>query len=377
MKAYAAPFAIDFDATLKCNQKCLHCNVLGGERSSNEMSGVQIKQLVQEFYDIGVYDLAITGGEPLVRNDWREIVEYACTRGPWKVVINTNGTLWTEEDMKFVAEKCPELRIVISLDGNTPETYGILRKDPTGNPDTQAFSKIVYNLKKMYEYGLSTNINFTITRLNNEYLLPTIDLAESLNTQGFLAIKFFPYGRGQQNVNTLELPYEDWRTLLYSLTLKKEAGFLPQLAVSVTCPWEYYLPLLREGYTVEDIERLWEYATPLKSEVYRSMRDLGCNAGVTTCALSPNGDVFPCGTVSARIPGLCCGNAVERGLLHVWKTSPLFHRLRNLALSEIRGACAQCQFRSLCGGGCRSRAFVQRGDLTDPDPLCPLNRQEG
>jgi len=168
MKAYAAPFAIDFDVTLKCNQKCLHCNVCGGERFSNEMDTVQIGKLIQEFYDIGVYDLAITGGEPLMRDDWREIVEYACTRGSWKVVINTNGTLWTEKDIKFVAEKCPELRIVISLDGNTPETYGILRKDRNGKPDTQAFSRIVHNLGKMHDYGLSTNLNFTITRLNDK-----------------------------------------------------------------------------------------------------------------------------------------------------------------------------------------------------------------
>ncbi len=377
MKAYSAPFAIDFDITLKCNQKCLHCNVYGGERPTNEMNTVQIKNLIQEFYDIGVYDLAITGGEPLMRNDWGEIVENACTRGPWKVVINTNGTLWREKDMKFVAEKCPELRIVISLDGNTPETYGILRKDRRGHPDTKAFYTIVRNLKKMHDYGLSTNINFTVTRLNYRYLLPTIDLSESLNTRGFLAIKFFPYGRGQQNVNALELPYEDWKALLLSLTLKKEAGELPQLAVSVTCPWEYYLPLVREGYTVENIRHLWEYVTPLQSEVYHSIHDLGCNAGVTTCALSPNGDVFPCGTVSARVPGLYCGNAVEKGLLHVWRTSPLFHQLRNLTLSEIRGACAQCQFKKLCGGGCRSRAFVQRNDLRDPDPLCPFNQQEG
>ena len=377
MKIYVAPFAIDFDVTLKCNQKCLHCNVAGGEHFEDEMNTGEIETLIQEFYDIGVYDLAITGGEPLMRHDWRQIVNFACSRGPWKTVINTNGTLWTESDMQFVSEECPELRIVVSLDGCSPETYGILRRDAHGSPNVKGFTRVVENLQTMHEYNLFTNVNFTITQLNQEYLLDTIEFARKINTQGFLAIKFFPYGRGGRNLGQLELPYKDWKNLLITLTeMKEKDNSLDHLAVSVTCPWEYYLPLMSEGYTVSDIERIWDYITPLGSDVYRSMRDLGCNAGVTTCALSPNGDVFPCGTVSARVPGLYCGNAREKGLLHVWKNSEMFSKLRGLKLSEIRGACTDCKYKDVCGGGCRSRAFVQRNDLRDPDPLCPLNRCE-
>ncbi len=375
MKAYVAPFAIDFDITLKCNQKCLHCNVAGGEKSEDEMSTEEIKTLIQEFYDIGVYDVAITGGEPLMRDDWREIVEHACTRGPWKIVINTNGILWSESDMQFVAEHCPDLQIVVSLDGHTPEVYGILRRGPDSNPNPRTFDTVVENLKKMHDYGLLTNVNFTITRLNQKYLSDTIEFARTLNTRGFLGIKFFPYGRGRHNLDDLEIPYNDWKNLLLNLTQRKESdSSLDHLTISVTGPWEYYLPLLTHGYSVEDIERIWDYITPLSSEIYRSMHDIGCKAGVTTCALSPNGNVFPCGTVSARVPGLFCGNAREKGFSEVWKNSQMFHCLRNLQLSDLRGACVECRFKEICGGGCRSRAFVQRNDLRDPDPLCPLNQ---
>lgn len=375
MKVFVAPFAIDFDITLKCNQRCLHCNVAGGDHFENEMDTKEITTLIQEFYDIGVYDLAITGGEPLMRSDWRQIVEFACSRGPWKIVINTNGILWKEEDMQFVAESCPDLAIVVSLDGHTPETYGILRRDSDNLPSAKTFHTVVENLKKMYDYGLKTNLNFTVTRTSQEHVLDTIEFGRTLNTRGFLVIKFFPYGRGGQYLGALELPYTDWKRLLLDLTKRKEQdSSLDHVAVSVTCPWEYYLPLMTEGYSVDDIERIWDYLTPLGSETYRSMRDLGCNAGVTTCALSPNGDVFPCGTVSARVPGLYCGNAREKGLSEVWKTSEMFRKLRSLRLSEIKGACKDCDFKSVCGGGCRSRAFVQRGDLRDPDPLCPLNK---
>ncbi len=374
MRAYVAPFAIDFDITLKCNQRCLHCNVRGGEHFEYEMNISEIRTLIQEFYDIGVYDLAITGGEPLMRDDWQDVIEYACTRGPWKIVINTNGVMWKESDMQFVAEHCPDLNIVVSLDGHTPETYGILRKGSDGNPSSRTFHRVVENLKKMHDYNLKTNVNFTITRLNQKHLMDTVEFARTLHTRGFLAIKFFPYGRGRQNLENLELPYHDWKNLLLDLTQKKESdSSLNHLTVSVTCPWEYYLPLM-PTYTLEDIERIWDYVTPLSSESYRSMRDVGCNAGITTCALSPNGDVFPCGTVSARVPGLYCGNARESGFAQIWRNSEMFERLRALTVSELRGACSTCDFKALCGGGCRSRAFVQREDLRDPDPLCPLNQ---
>lgn len=45
-----------------------------------------------------------------------------------------------------------------------------------------------------------------------------------------------------------------------------------------------------------------------------------------------------------------------------------------LNLSDLQRACSDCEFNTVCGGGCRSRAFVQRGNFTDPNPLCPFNQ---
>lgn len=377
MKCYGSPLYVDFDVTLACNMKCTHCNVAGFEPLDNELSLQEVQALIDEMFDIGVYDLSITGGEPLMRKDWKEILLHTHQYPAWKLVLNTNGTLWSEEDVKFVAENLPYFLISVSIDGNTPETYGILRRTPSDNPAVNHFEKAMETVHLLKEYGAAVALNYTITKKNIEYFLDTAEIASDLGLT-ILAIKFFPYGRGMAHIDELELDYKTWSDFLRTVTTLKEEGDGAQTAaLSTPCPWEVYMPLLTEGYSVEDVERIWNYESPLRNDYYREMRELGCNAGITTCALSPDGSVYPCGTVSARIPAVYCGNTREGGLLHVWETSPFLKRLRELKLSRIEGHCQECEFNTLCGGGCRSRAIVHGGDMTACDPLCPLNQKEG
>lgn len=370
-ETYRAPFSVDFDVTLACNQSCRHCNVSGGRPLGREMKLDEVRRVIDEMHDIGVYDLAITGGEPLCRPDWRDIAGHAAQKPGWHMEINTNGTLWRDEDIDFWAARCPRAPVIVSLDGCDPRTYGALRG--RGRlPADRAFYTVVRNISRMLEAGIAVSVNYTITTLTLGGLLPTYDYVRRLGVGPYLGIKFFPYGRGRRSLAALELSNGAWTTLLLDLTQKKRAGELPGFALSVTCPWELYLPLLPRGYTVEDVSRVWDYETPMASPRYAAARQLACTAGVTSCALSPDGSLYPCGTVSARIPGLYCGNVLHDGFARVWKESPLLRRLRALTVAGVGEPCVTCQFVRLCGGGCQARAFVASGRLGAPDPLCPL-----
>lgn len=376
MKCYRSPLYVDFDVTLACNMKCIHCNVSAFEPLDNELSLEEVKALIDEMFDIGVYDLSITGGEPLMRKDWKEILLHTHQYPAWKLVLNTNGTLWSEADVKFVAENLPYFLVSVSVDGYTPETYGILRRTPSGKAATRHFEKAIKTVQLLKEYGAGVALNYTVTKKNIEYFFDTAKLASDLGLT-LLALKFFPYGRGKEHLDELELDYTTWADFLRTLTKLKEEDSFGNVAMSTPCPWEMYMPLMTEGYTAEDVERIWNYESPLRNEYYKQMRELGCNAGVTTCAISPDGSVYPCGTVSAKIPAVYCGNTREEGLLHVWETSPFLKKMRELKLSHIEGHCQDCEFKNLCGGGCRSRAVVHCGDLAACDPLCPYHQKEG
>ncbi|KYK27917.1 MAG: hypothetical protein AYK19_06390 [Theionarchaea archaeon DG-70-1] len=375
MEGYKSPLFIDFDVTLACNLRCAHCNVDAGAPLTNEMSCEEIKTLLTEMFDIGVYDLALTGGEPLTRKDWRELVIHTHQYPAWKLTLNTNGVLWTEEDVQFMVENAPHFLVAVSVDGPTAETYGILRRTAAGTPAVKEFEKVMHTIHLLKEYGAKYDINYTITKKNIEYFFDMVHVVAELEGQ-LLGLKFFPYGRGKININELELDYNTWATFLREATrLKEEDSTFEKVVMSTPCPWEMYVPLLTDGYTDEDVKRIWGFETPLKNDYYRMMRDIGCNAGVTSCALSPDGSVYPCGTVSAKIPPLYCGNIREGGLLHVWQNSPFLKKLRELKLSQIEGHCPECEFKELCGGGCRARALIHGGGLTAHDPLCPLNQK--
>jgi len=96
----------------------------------------------------------------------------------------------------------------------------------------------------------------------------------------------------------------------------------------------------------------------------------GCGAGRLYCSLSPQGDVHPC----VFLPINVCNLKTEK-FGDIWLNSELFNVLRNR--SHLKGACAKCGFKYVCGG-CRARARAYNdGDFLASDPGCVLAREAG
>ncbi|UTC91060.1 radical SAM protein [Treponema denticola] len=374
---YVAPFQIDFDVTLACNYSCKHCNVSAGERMCNELTTHEILKILQEASEIGVSDMSITGGEPLLRKDILDILDFACNNTFFtNVCLNTNGLLLTDDLIFEFKKRMPNIHIAVSLDGYNPKTYSNLRrlKNKVNTPMSKEFQIVSNNIRKLITNGIKTNINYTVTSTTINDMYQTYDYIKSLGVQILLAIKFFPFGFGKIHEDELELDFKTWEQWLINLTqLKLTNTYYEGIRISVPCPWEIYLPLLNAGYTEEDIEFVWGSQTPLKSSNYKKMRDIGCHAGVTNCAISPNGDVYPCGTISTNGKYLVCGNLHEDSLENIWLHSKKLQELRTIELKDLGSACNKCDIKHICGGGCRSRAFSRYGYLKAPDYLCPIN----
>jgi radical SAM protein with 4Fe4S-binding SPASM domain len=86
-----------------------------------------------------------------------------------------------------------------------------------------------------------------------------------------------------------------------------------------------------------------------------------CPCGTQYCRITPDGKVTPC----PYLPEVA-GDLRTDTFAAVWRTSPLFRRLRDGALG---GKCGVCEYRKLCGG-CRARAFALTGDVLASDPSC-------
>lgn len=373
-----APFQVDFDVTLECMYKCKHCNVDAGEKLIDEMTTEQIFSVIDQLDAIGVSDISITGGEPLLRKDCLEILAYAHSKAGVNVTLNTNGLLLSKEVIEKLEVDCPRLNIAVSLDGFSPETYSVLRKD------INDFDKVLYKefeqvskvLQMLHESKLSVGVNFTATKQTIDNVWKTYEFIKNIGIEDILLIKFFPFGQGSIFKEELELDYSSWRDFLHEATLKKKnEKYYNGVQISTTCPWEIYLPLL-ESYKLEEIHSIWNYNSPLESELYRKYRNVGCHAGVTSCAISPNGDLYPCGTISSKYPSFVCGNLKSEKLEDIWNNSCTLEKFRAVDIKEIKGECQECDLKLLCGGGCRARAHTHSGDLLGQDYLCPINQKQ-
>lgn len=90
----------------------------------------------------------------------------------------------------------------------------------------------------------------------------------------------------------------------------------------------------------------------------------GCAAGRNKgyITILSNGDVIPCMLLQARL-----GNVKNQDIRDIWANSPILQRLRRREL--LQGKCGACEYRVQCGG-CRGRAYEEKGDILAEDPGC-------
>lgn len=125
MKGKRTLVSFDFEITARCNNNCRHCyiNLPAGDKSAKdkELSFEEIKEIVNEAVSLGALWCLITGGEPLLRDDFFDIYLYLKRKG-LLVSVFTNGTLITGEHVKLF-KKYPPRDIEVSVYGVTEETY--------------------------------------------------------------------------------------------------------------------------------------------------------------------------------------------------------------------------------------------------------------
>ena len=361
---FRAPIQIDLDITHGCNLQCIHCSADAGIKLKDEMTYEEIKDFIDEIYEWGVMNITIAGGEPLLRTDCLDILKYAISKRGMMVTLVTNGLLLTQEMIRDIAENCKGLQLVISLDAPNQQMYDVIRK---GNHGT--FEEVIEKIKMIALNEISYSVSYVVTKLNIGSFFDTYMSLNKLGIDKLTVIKFIPVGRGEQNRSILELDKEVWEKFVLYLTEEKKSGNYKNLALSVACPNDLYIPLMKVGYSEQDVEKIWNYVSPLKIDSYKEFRELGCHAGITNLSVSANGNVYPC-AVGVSYEEMICGNIREGKIKDIWKFSKLLNYLRELKLKDLDSECIICNYKSICGGGCRIRAFVNKKKMNDKDLAC-------
>lgn len=348
-----------WNITNQCNLSCAHCYINAGPsaRRSDELSLDEAKAFVDDLAKMGVPLLMFSGGEPLVRNDFWKLVDYARLKG-LKTALSTNGTLIT----KKIAERIKNFGIEyvgVSLDGASEKTHDAVRNQPG------SFRKSVQALKNCVEIGLKCGIRVTATKDNYREVPDLIDLSTKLGVPRFCVYWLVPSGRGKELYADKQLKCDEVARILDHLYMKAKEFDPKQIEIlTVDAPQDgiYLLNKLR----AEDSS---EYENALK--LLKFTGD-ACSAGNRVANVDPAGNVYPC--QFAQLEELKIGDVRRRKFSEIWNDSknPILSAFRNKT-QHLKGKCGVCAYKDLCSGGCRIRAYVQYGDLWAEDPFCPGN----
>jgi mycofactocin radical SAM maturase len=324
-----APICLTWELTYACNLACVHCLSSSGRRDPRELTTAECLGVVDELEEMQVFYVNIGGGEPTVRRDFWEIIDYATARNVG-VKFSTNGSRITREAAARVATS-DYLDIQISLDGASADVNDAIRGQGS-------FATAMCALERLAEAGaVSFKISVVITRENVHQLDDFEALADRFGAQLRLT-RLRPSGRGADVWDRLH-PTPSQQRRLYDWLLERGDEVL----------------------TGDSFFHLAAYGEPLPG--------IGmCGAGRVVCLIDPIGDVYAC--PFAIHEAFRAGNIRHPGgFRSVWRTSTLFQDLRR---PQIGGACASCAHFDACRGGCMAAKFFTDLPLDGPDPECVL-----
>ena len=345
---------VAWEITRSCNLFCAHCRSSSTAGAyENELSTEECLRLIDDILEVGKPVIILSGGEPLLRQDLFKVAKYAVEKG-LRVVMGTNGTLITDE-VAAELKTIPISRVAVSIDFPTPELQDKFRGK------AGAFQAAMAGIKRLRQTGIEVQINSTITRLNVRYLNELLNLAIEAGAVAFHPFMLVPTGRGKR-LEAVELsPKEYEKTLNWVYDRQKKLG--NRIFFKPTDAPHYQRIVRQRGNRANtQVALLGEKsATKARKDAINSMTR-GCLAGTGFCFVSHRGRVQGCGYLNVE-----AGNIRDKSFGEIWMNSMLFRELRDL--SNIKGKCAICEYKRVCGG-CRARAYESTGDYLEAEPYC-------
>lgn len=295
---------VQLEITTACNFNCKHC--FNSVNRNNILSLKKIKDIVNDCKNMGVHMLSLTGGEPLVHPDFKQIVEYI-SHNNIQYTVYTNGYLLNEKMILFLKQNNVS-NIRISLDGFSEHIHDTFRNFKG------SYNKIIEASKMLIYYKLPFEFNSMLHKYNNDILKFQHFVENEIGNIKIIFDYILNIGNAKNLYNDFGLELDDFCDI-YSNYLKE---------------------LLVKGLKFDTNQKKY------------------CGIGCNYIYITAEGLVKICPTVDDSVN---IGNINTHLLFDIWqskKMAPYY----NMHCENI----SKCKFSLLCKGGCRCR-----GQLFSPD----------
>lgn len=328
-----------------CPLSCKHCLVDGGSEQVSPMTTTEIERLVDEAIGLGTKRIYFTGGEPFLRKDLLQLIEYVTERV--HLVVLTSGVLITKEITERIKSAANgNLLLQVSLEGPDAQTNDAIRGK--GN-----FELAMRGIKALVEAGLPPVVTTTITRLNYDKATRTTRFLASLGVKDHHVLWLHARGRMRRNAAELLLSGEEI------------AGVMKELR-----------------QTVEGMNIIVDNAESLAVRVRgkRGRKNDLCNSAYGVLNVNTDGHVYPCASLCGA-DGFDCGSIKEKSLRDIWMESTTTKWIRNNSVQK-RVGCNSCYLKFFCGGGCYAQSYFNyemntgEGCIMAADPYCDAYKSQ-
>jgi radical SAM protein with 4Fe4S-binding SPASM domain len=319
------PLILSWNVTRECNLKCGHCYINAVDKKlENELTAEEGKRVIDQICEVSHPLLILSGGEPLLRQDIYDLIEYGSKKG-LKMGLGSNGSLIDDT----VAKKLKNAGITtvsISLDSHIAAQHDDFRGV------AGSWEKAINAIKVLCANNILVQVNTTLTHDNYDQIDDIMNLSENLGVENFHLFFLIPTGRGVKIDDITPQKYEDMITNTFAKVHKHRLNVRPSCA-----------------------PQFMRIAQGMGMDMRQWIR--GCIAGMYYCRIYPNGDITPCPYLPVKI-----GNIREKSFKEIWQNADLFKILRDP--NTLTGKCGKCDYKTLCGG-CRARAYGLSADFID------------
>ena len=304
---------VGIELTYRCNEKCVHCfNPRYKEKydatcdvPNEELTTAEIKNLLNEMYEMGVYSVAFSGGEPSLRTDLFEILDEV-KRLKFAFTVSTNGQM-SEEKLHKLASYYPA-GIGISIYSANPEIHDATTRIKG------SFEKSVQALRLLHELGISISIKSPLMKHTVHGFQELLRLCDELKAAPAFDNAISPSTDGNQDVTLHQILDKDALTHVFR---------------------ERRLPLYIG------------LETPTTGIRMAAVDDTLCGAGFTSLGICPDGTTYPCNGLPINL-----GNVRNGGLRKIWEESEALKAWNRLTAQDTNecGLYHKCLYCNYCAG---------------------------
>jgi PqqA peptide cyclase len=327
------PTTLLAELTHRCPLHCPYCsNPLDLLRAESEIGTGDWKRVFTQARALGVLQLGLSGGEPMIRKDLEELAAHARSLGLYSTLV-TSGLGLTRRRAEALREAGLE-HVQISLQDADAESAERIA-GVSSVRQKQAAIAIVKEL------GFAFSINVVLHRANLDRIGEIIDLAASYGADRLELANTQYYGWGLRNRGAL-MPRREQVLRAKAIAEERMQRYKGRMQMLFVLP---------------------DYFEEFPKACYGGW-------GRYYIVVSPDGKALPCHGAYA-IPSLELPSVRERSMEWIWHQSPAFQAFRGDAW--MKEPCRSCPRKAVDFGGCRCQAMALTGDAANADPVCALS----